>query len=347
MPPAPSMLRAAPPPQQLAQNGQPQPTPGYVMPDPQAPQAPPFVPLSRDGQRALALINANPNNDYYKTGPIGQFYNNELAKQKQQQDQVNEAFKKQVETQAAMQLKRQEQLADQAKRIADYQKTQGEIQQGQVPVTRKLNGQDVQYDAATGQWLLPPRGAVDPNAPPTAELTEPQQKAMLYYTGGKLAHEALQGKEQLSAAGFKEEGLRHVPFGSNALLSSLYRQAKTSSDQFVQYFIHSLSGAAFSKAEQEQKIKNMMPSYGDDPGTLALKAQQRESFIRSEYSALGPGGQAAADWNIKQHKDNAATKQSTIDQEMSSITPKGIGDIKTNKKTGAKRLWTGKNWVEM
>ena len=333
------------PPQLLAQNGA---VPGYVMPDPQTPRAPAYVPLSPLGQRALAILNANPNNEYYQKGAIGQTLTNEIAKQKQQQDQANEIYKKQVETQAAMQLKRQEQLADQAKRIADYQKTQGEIQQGQVPTTRKLNGQDVQFDPTTGQWVPIPRGGVDPNAPPAPELTEPQQKALLYYSGGQIAHDALKGKEQILAQGLKEEALGHLPFSANKLLSSQYRQAKTASDQFTQFFVHSLSGAAFSKEEQQQKIDNMMPRYGDDPGTLALKAQQRESFIRSEYAALGAGGQQAADYNTRIRKTQQDAADAKINDEMKDA-PKVVGKVLANidpvtKRVLGRRVWSGTRW---
>jgi hypothetical protein len=344
-PPMPSQLRPMP---QLAQNVPPQPvpTPGYVMPDPAQPRAPPIVPLSPLGQRALGLLNANPNNEYYKTGAVGQLYANEAAKQKLQQDQLNEAYKKQIETQAAMQMERQKQLADQAKRIVDIQKTEAEVAQGKVPTIKTVGGQELQYDAATGKWIVPPQAApADPNAPPNVNLTEPQAKALTFHSWAKQGNAGVTGNDQLLAHGLQQELLGKVPYFGNQAQNDQYRRARNAANNFVLAFMRDTSGAAYGAKEMYDHASALLPKLGDDPKTLADKASMRQSFVDTLYGGLGPGRQIA-DFYDKKHAAAAQDRQSAIDTEMAGITPKGIGDTKHNVKTGAVRVWNGKNWVE-
>jgi hypothetical protein len=344
-PPLPSGLRPMP---QLAQNvpPQPTPTPGYVMPEPAQPAAPPIVPLSPLGQRALATLNANPNNEYYKTGAVGQLYANEAAKQKLQQDQLNEAYKKQIETQAAMQMERQKQLADQQKRILDAQKTEAEVAQGKVPTIKTVGGQELQYDAATGKWIVPPQAApADPNAPPNVNLTEPQAKALTFHSWAKQGNAGLVGNDQLLAHGLQQELLGKVPYFGNQAQNDQYRRARNAANNFVLAFMRDTSGAAYGAKEMYDHASALLPKLGDDPKTLADKASMRQSFVDTLYGGLGPGRQIA-DFYDKKHAAAAQDKQSAIDSEMAGITPKGIGDTKHNVKTGAVRVWNGKNWVE-
>jgi hypothetical protein len=325
---------------------QPVPTPGYVMPEPAQPAAPPFVPLSPLGQRALAIINANPNNEYYAKGAIGQTLNNEIAKQKLQQDQATEAYKKQVDTQAAMQMERQKQLADQQKRILDAQKTEAEVAQGKVPTLKTIGGQELQYDAPTGKWIVPPQAAsTGADGPPNVNLTEPQSKALTFHSWAKLGNAGISGNDQLLAHGLQQELLGKVPLFGNQAQNDQYRRARSAANNFVLAFMRDTSGAAYGAKEMYDHASALLPKQGDDPKTLADKAQQRQSFVDTLYGGLGPGRQIA-DYYDKKHAAAAQDKQSAIDTEMAGITPKGIGDTKHNVKTGAVRVWNGKNWVE-
>ena len=169
-PPVPSGIRAAPP-VQVAQ-AQPQAVPGYVMPEPGGVQGPKQVGLSPEGQKALAVLNANPNNEYIQKGQIGQTYANEVAKQKLEQDQLNEQYKKELDSQIAMRLERQKQLADQAKRIADVKKTEQDLVS--PPASAVLSG----ADPTLGTSRSPQRTGI-PTVPPVPAGTTPQKWAEL------------------------------------------------------------------------------------------------------------------------------------------------------------------------
>ena len=141
-PPVPSGIRAAPP-VQVAQAA-PKAAFDYVMPAQGAVKPPQQVPLSPEGQKALAVLNANPNNDYIKNGQVGQTYANALADQKLRQDQANEEYKAQLTQARELEMKRQEQIATQAKRGVEGQEAQAKasMEAGKAAIASRIGGQD-------------------------------------------------------------------------------------------------------------------------------------------------------------------------------------------------------------
>jgi hypothetical protein len=127
-PPVPQTINR-PPPVQVAQ-GQPQPTLGYVPPEPGEVPRPQQVPLSPQGRAYARWLAANQGNQYARQGPIGQAYDIEVQKQALEQKAINDAYEKQLATREAIRLKRVEGLMDQPKRIVDVQKAQQDLVSG-------------------------------------------------------------------------------------------------------------------------------------------------------------------------------------------------------------------------
>jgi hypothetical protein len=129
------------------------------------------------------------------------------------------------------------------------------------------------------------------------------------------------------------------------LQESEYRAARNAANNFVLAFMRDTSGAAYGAKEMYDHARAFLPEYGDDAKILAQKAEQRRTFVESTYGGLGPG-KVIADASERRRNEEAAAKQTAIDTEMKDVTPAGVGDVKTNTKTGVKRIWNGKNWVD-
>ena len=336
-----SDIAPAPPvPSQLRTPQQPTPVPGYVPPEPGPVRAAPIVPLSQIGKEAAAWLQANQGNPYAANSRIGVIYQNEIAKQKLQQDQANELYKAQIGTAETLRIERQKAMMDQAKRIADEAHTREQIQASRLQETE---GKMVRNP--DGSYSPPVITGVDPNSMPNVKLTEPQQKALLYHGWASIAQENLEGKEKLIAEGLKQEALGKIPFAGNKMLSAQYRQAKTAENQFVQAFLRSTSGANYGAAELQQHLDTLLPRYGDDAKTLADKHTQRENFIASMYGALGPG-RAVADYNSKVRQEKQSARDAQVDAEMKGAD-KVVGKVYIDPQTKNRRAWNGRRWEDL
>lgn len=319
----------------------PEAVPGYVPPEPgQVPGAPlvRMTPREVQLQQWLAANQGNP----YAAMKVAPELQSLQAERTQRQNEANERFKASITQQTKQMEMRQQALVDQAKRITDVEHTQQQTAAGRL------------IDPYDKQYVLGPDGVARPlkvegqnsKEMPQVKLTEVQQKALVFHDWARLGNEGMDGKEALLAKGLQQELLGKVPFAGNSLQSAEYRRARNAANNFVLAFMRDTSGAAYGAKEMYDHASALLPKFGDDAGTLADKAKQREAFVNNLYGSMGSARQIA-DWSIKQQKEKEQTKQYAIDSEMKDVMPKGIGDTKTNIKTGVRRVWNGKNWLEM
>ena len=73
------------------------------------------------------------------------------AERKLKQDQINELYKAKITQQIELVKMREQQLADQAKRL-DAQKLQQEIEAGKKSHTETVDGRFWRYDPTTRKW---------------------------------------------------------------------------------------------------------------------------------------------------------------------------------------------------
>jgi hypothetical protein len=329
---------------QVAQ-AQPQAVPGYVPPQPDDPAGASIVGMKPREIQLRNWLAANQGNPYaaMKVAPELEALTNERTTR---QNEANELYKAKI-LQATEQAKqRQAALVDQAKRTLEAEKLRQEIEQANVPKVQKLEGNEYERNKETGVYEPVRTSDASADAPPKVNLTEPQAKALTFHGWANMGNEGIKGNDQLLAHGLQQELLGKIPFAGNALQSAQYRAARNAANNFVLAFMRDTSGAAYGAKEMLDHAGALLPKYGDDAKTLADKAAQRQNFVDTLYGGLGPG-RAIADFYDKKRKTEEQTKQSVIDSEMQGVTPKAIGDTRTNIKTGAKRVWNGKNWVEM
>jgi hypothetical protein len=309
---------------------------GYVPPPPDKPAGAPIIAPSRREIQLNNWLAANQGNPYAAMKVAPELQALQLARTTRQ-NEANELYKAEILRGTTQAEKRLSGQMDQQKRVTDIEHVQAQ--------TRK----EAQIEDPDNKFVIGADGVarpikvegVDPNAMPNVKLTEPQQKALLYYGWAQIAQGSLDGKEKLISEGLKQEALGHIPFAGNALLSAQYRQAKAASEQFVQAFLRSTSGANYGATELQQHLNTMLPRYGDDPQTLALKHTQRENFIASMYGALGPG-RRVADYNTRAREASQAQADDKVNSQMEG---KDKSKIYTSGK--ARRAWDGKRWVDL
>lgn len=229
-------------------------------------------------------------------------------------------------------------------RLRKEQKERQDIQIGRYPKPEDVDGKLI-FDPATSTYTKPKIAGYDPNVAPSPKLNEDQRKTLIFYNWAAPAHELLKGKDKLFAEGAQQEVLGKVPFAGNKLLNDEYRLAKTAANNFVLAFMRSTSGAAYGAKEAEDHARGMLPKWGDDPKTAAFKAEERQRFVDSLHGSLGPAREIV-DWHAQRRTVAGADKQSAINDEMKEVQPRGFGDVRVNKKTGAKRVWNGSIWME-
>jgi hypothetical protein len=268
-----------------------------------------------------------------------------LTKEREiRQNEANELFKAKI-LRATEQAKLREQgLMDQSKRIADVAHTEAQTRK-----ERLVKEPEEQYVIGADGVARPLKiEGEDPNAMPSGKLTEDQRKTLVYHGWAKMGNQAITGNDQLLAHGLQQELLGKIPFAGNAAQSDSYRRAKNGADNFILAFMRSTSGAQYGATERLDHAKAMLPKFGDDAKTLADKAAQRQQFVDSEYAGLGKQGQKMADFLERKHDPvGAESKQRLVDIEMQGVKGSQVGEVKTNRKTGAQRVWNGSRWVEM
>jgi hypothetical protein len=346
-PPVPSGIRPAPPPQ-VAQAQQVYP-PGYVPPQPDAPQGAPIIPMSQRERELRLLLSRNQGNPYASQSPAAIELGNLVEQRTARQNEVNEWHKAQIQ-QATEQAKlRLQGQMDQQQRIAEQ-----EYKRAQTEKERLVEKPEEKYVLAPGGGSvrpLPIEGE-DPNAMPSGTLTEDQRKTLVYHGWAKTGNQAITGNDQMLAHGLYQETLGKIPFVGNAAQQDAYRKAKNGADNFILAFMRSTSGAQYGATERLDHAKAMLPRYGDDAKTLADKAAQRQQFVDTEYAGLGKQGQKMADYIAKRYDPGSTeNRQRLIDIEMQGVKGGQVGEVKTNQNPkspdfGKQRLWNGTRWVE-
>jgi hypothetical protein len=335
-------IRRAPParPVQVAQAQQQYPA-GYVPPEPGAPPSVPTIPMKPREVQLRNWLAANQGNPYaaMKVAPELQQLEQERTTR---QTEVNELFKAQIARgteQAKLRLQAQ---IDQAKRLADIEHTKAQARKEGI------------IKEPEDSYVLGPDGVArpirvegeDPNAPPGGKLSENEQKTLIYHGWAKLGNQAITGNDQLLAHGLAQEALGKIPVFGNTAQDAEYRRAKNGADNFILAFMRSTSGAAYGVSERLDHAKAMLPKLGDDPKTLADKAAQRQQFVDTEYAGLGTQARKKADFIAKNYDPGSdASRQRLVDIELQGVKGKEIGEIKTNRKTGAQVMWNGSRWV--
>ena len=121
-----------PPPVQVAQNGSPD--PGYVTPQQAPPQGAPNIPMSPEHLKiASAIAQAQARGDQYLPALLTPRLQALEAERTQRQTEANEVFKSKLTQYGEMNKLRETQLADQAKRIQEYQKSGESLIGGGAP----------------------------------------------------------------------------------------------------------------------------------------------------------------------------------------------------------------------
>jgi hypothetical protein len=174
---APAPVIAAAPQEPQIKAAPPAPDPGYVMPEPQRPQAAPLTPYTPVERRGMAEIAKYPGNPY-----VAQRWAPILAEEKAKRDYQDSINKKVFDTDVTSRPEfvrmRQEQIATQAKRVQDYAKVQQDIQQQAItpqPPPSPVTGTDPRL----GTPQSPQRTGV-PTAPPVPPGITPKEHAEKY-----------------------------------------------------------------------------------------------------------------------------------------------------------------------
>ena len=333
--PLPPQRQITPRPVQVAQaQGQPDAIRGYVPPPIEEPTPPQQTPM-HPREHYLRKLVATSNNDYTKAAATEELQL--WQAQRTNLDARNEELhKKRLDYYNNYNMERTKALIDQQRRIDESLKAEDERNKPTDVKNKMVRNSDGSYSPVRITGL-------DPNAPPTADLSESQSKTLTNHGRASLGHEALKGKEQLLAEGGVQEATGKIPFFGNKLQENRYKLAKNAADNFVQAFIRQTSGGAYGAAELELEARAMLPKFGDTPQQLEQKRQQRERFINGMYGGLGPDGQRVADHYAKKDKAEAQAKQEAIAKEMSGVE-KVVG--KPYRKGNRVRVWTGSEWEE-
>lgn len=335
-------IRRAPParPMQVAQAQQQYPD-GYVPPEPGAPPSVPTIPMKPREVQLRNWLAANQGNPYaaMKVAPELQQLEQERTTR---QTEVNEMFKAQIARGTEQAKLRLEGQMNQQKRLADIEHTKAQARKEGI------------IKEPEDSYVLGPDGVArpirvegeNPNAPPGGKLSENEQKTLIYHGWAKLGNQAITGNDQLLAHGLAQEALGKIPVFGNTAQDAEYRRAKNGADNFILAFMRSTSGAAYGVTERLDHAKAMLPKLGDDPKTLADKAAQRQQFVDTEYAGLGTQARKKADFIAKNYDPGSdASRQRLTDIELQGVKGKEIGEIKTNRKTGAQVMWNGSRWV--
>jgi hypothetical protein len=336
IPPRPSQMR----PTQVAQAQSP--PPGYIPPQPDTPKGAPTIGMSPREIEIRRDIAAHQGNAYY-AGAYAPELEGLVNERTIRQNEANKLYEAEIARGTEQQKLRLQAQIDAAKRIADVAHTQAQTRKEGI------------IENPEEKYIMGPDGVVrpirvegeDPNAIPSGKLTEDQRKTLVYHGWAKTGNQAITGNDQLLAHGLQQELLGKIPFAGNAVQNDAYRRAKNGADNFILAFMRSTSGAQYGATERLDHAKAMLPRYGDDPKTLADKAAQRQRFVDSEYAGLGKQGQKMADYLAKSYDPGSAeNRQRLVDIEMQGIRGSQVGEVKTNRKTGAQRMWNGTRWVE-
>jgi hypothetical protein len=342
-PPPPASPAPAPP--VVAQAPPPAPDPGITKAPPagpwprQQPAPPVLLPMINDRIRHWNTIASDPRIDPTERARAMKLIEMEQSQIKAINDQVRSEhapYQRQY-------IEEESKSRDPSTLLAN-EKTRQEIEKGKIPALVEKVDEKYERNPVTGAYEKARIAGVDPNQRPTFQGTEFQGKALVNYGRARLAHEGLAGGgEELLATRGGQAALGSVPLVGQSLQNEKYKQADIHSENFVQAFIRQQSGGAYTATELEKEARGMLPKYGDPPKVLEQKRAQREQFINSMHSIIGPSGQRVVDYDIAQEKAQRQVKQQTIEAEMAGVE-KVVG--KPYRKGNRTRIWNGSQWEE-
>jgi hypothetical protein len=330
-PPAAPPIQKAPPTLQLSQ-APPSPSadPGYVTPA--RPERAPPPTMTKQMQDIRNIIQNTPASQRETVAKrLQPLYDQETAKL----SHAHEMWKSELTQDRTLAVEREKQLADQAKRIADVDKTRHDIAVGKIIQSegRIFRAQDdgSVKDITPGQ---------SGDGPPQIKMTQDQSDTLKFYKMGLTAASQLEGKERLLAEGLKDELAGKVPFVGNKLMNSQYRAAKNAAGLLVQADLRDTSGATIGTQEFKDRFDLLVPRPGDDEMAMRNKAEARRAVLEGQRLALGTA-RPMADYVDKEHAKGRAEKMSTLNREM-----EGKDKGKTYEKNGVFRKWSGTAWEE-
>lgn len=198
--------------------------------------------------------------------------------------------------------------------------SQQQLQEGRIQLVTDADGQIHLVNKMTGVGT----NAVTPSGEPlkvSKPLTETQGKANLFGTRAEEADNILQGLEtKISTTGLAaKRGLENIPgvggilgTAGNAMLSGDQQKVEQAQRNFVNAVLRVESGAAISKDEFDNAIKQYFPRPGDTSTVIEQKRQNRATAIaglkamgsRSGASPVQPAGQPAGQQKASAHTVN-------------------------------------------
>lgn len=120
-----------------------------------------------------------------------------------------------------------------------------------------------------------PAASVTPNL----KLTEGQSKDVGFYGRAVAANDGFTEDRVKALTSNKQALARAVPFAGRKLQSDASRQATQVAKNFIAAVLRKDTGAAVTDTEFSFYEDIFIPQWGDDDGTLALKAQARQAFL--------------------------------------------------------------------
>lgn len=152
-------------------------------------------------------------------------------------------------------------------------------------------------------------------APRPEKLTEGQSKDVVYYNRAIYANDDL---TQLETALQQQPdaALGGVPLVGGAFKSPDYMQAERAAREFLAVVLRKDTGAAVTAQEFALYGPMYIPSYWDDPQTLADKRAARQRFLEGMYRAAGTAQPILDDINAEFSRQQEGGLENLSDEEL-------------------------------
>lgn len=125
------------------------------------------------------------------------------------------------------------------------------------------------------------------------KLTEGQSKDIGFLRRAQEANRGFTEKRVAALANTRDALSRSIPFVGSGLQSKESRQAVQVAKEFISGVLRKDTGAAVTDHEFEFYSDIFVPQWGDDSGTLELKAQSRQRFVDGLRAGLSNGAALA------------------------------------------------------
>lgn len=337
LPPAPPPAQQITPAPRVAQQITPvprgAPDPGYVMPEPGQIAPPSPVQMSPVEQAARREIMNNPNNPYV-TQRLAPIVEREQALREFEQNRRLEQYKQDIQQRRELLLKREEQVATQAKRELDAKKLQQEIEQGYRPKLEEDVETKFVWDAQEGAYRRP-RVVGESDVPQPSFKNLEQAKSFKF---GEVMMDSMRGIGDAGSLANAPDALKaRVPVAGNYLVSEDYRKAASYATRWIMTKLRDESGATIGTQEFARDMAAYFPVPGDDAKEIARKAQARKVVFDGMVAASGPQGRRVFDYREREHQRQKAEEDRLRNQ------PGGSRDnpVRVNSEAEANQLPKG------